>query len=218
MRIEKPGESPSTWTAYLVVALFVGLPFATLVPSAARFIGAVAVCVVLVVSFREQARIDRSGFASVAIPTVVLVLLGFGLPWRVALGLDWAAAFLFVLFAFAGGSFVPWWYRIILRRRNVAFALKLSAELREVTRLATRVMSGADLSMRAIVSLERQVARVRGLDAPTAQWSELRDAYVDEWDVIMALAHRSANLQEYEAETVRASALRARFAELLSSE
>jgi hypothetical protein len=114
----------------LPVALIVGLPFATLAPRIAPLVGAIGPFAVLAVSFHELARIDRTAYLSIAIPVGAVALLGLAIPWRLALGLDEAAALFLGLFAFARGSFVPWWWRVVLRRPNVAFALRLGSQIR----------------------------------------------------------------------------------------
>jgi hypothetical protein len=161
-------------------------------------------------------RIDRPAFVSIAIPVAVIALLGLAIPRRLALALDEAAAIFLGLFAFARGSFVPWWWRVVLRRPKVGFALSLGSQIREVNRLSAQVATGADPTGKAFASLEQQIVVLRKLPSPDADWTELRDAYADEFEAILALAWRSAGAQEYRDEEVRAQALRARFDELVA--
>jgi hypothetical protein len=216
MTIRNNPESKSTLQTALIVALVVGLPFATLAPQAAPLIGAIGVFVVLAVSFRELARIDRAAFLSIAIPAGTVALLGLAMLWRVALGLDEGVAVFFALLAFARGSFVSWWWRVVLRRPTIAFAIKLSSELREVTRLSTSVLTRADTSDLALASLMREIIRLRSLRAPDADWGQLRDAYADQWDAIVRLAQRSPRAVDYQYEAVSTKALGARFDELVA--
>ena len=138
------------------------------------------------------------------------------MPWRLALALDEVAAVFLGLFAFARGSFVPWWWRVVLRRPNGAFAPRLGAQIREVNRLSLQLATGQDTDGKSLASLEQQIAELRKLPSPDGDWTELRDAYADEFEAILALAWRSAKAQEYRDETVRAQALRARFDELVA--
>jgi hypothetical protein len=206
----------SRWRSILLLALLLGLPFAVFVPTVARALGAAGLGVVLVLSFHELLRIDRTAFASIAIPSAAIVLLGFALPWRLALGLDEVVATFLCLFAFAPGSFVPWWWRVILRRPNWAFAIKLSNELRSVSEFANPALMNGDWNDRSIASIERQLDRIRALEPPTTDWTELRDAYLDQWDATLALARRSASAPDWdaEAEKARTRGLQARFDEL----
>lgn len=133
MRHGSVSDYGSPWRSTLILVLVLGLPFAVFVPTVAWAAGALALDVVLVLSFRELLRVDRTAFASIAIPSAAVALLGFVLPWRVALGLDEAVAVFFCLFAFARGSFVPWWWRVVLRRPEGAFAIKLADELHDIS-------------------------------------------------------------------------------------
>jgi hypothetical protein len=171
---------------------------------------------VLVVSFNELARIDRPAYLSIAIPVVAVALLGLALPSRLAVGLDEAAAIFLGLFAFARGSFVPWWWRVVLQRPKVAFALKLASQLRLVNGLSTEVLTGKDKTGKARASIEEQIGRLRTLPAPDADWTQLRNDYADECEAILELGWRSASAQEFRDETVHAQALRARFDELVA--
>ncbi len=206
----------SQWRSSLLLVLLLGLPSAVFVPTVAQALGAAALGVVLVLSFHELLRIDRPAFASIAIPSAAIVVLGFALPWRLALGLDEAVAAFLCMFAFARGSFVPWWWRVIIRRPNGAFAIKLSRELRSVSDLANPAPLKGDWNDRSLASIERQLDRVRALEPPTTDWAELRDAYLDQWGATLAFALRSASAPDWEAEAEKAHTrgLQARFDEL----
>lgn len=200
----------------LLVVVIAGLPFALLFPRVAPLVGAIALMAVLVVSFNELARIDRPAYLSIAIPVVAVALLGLALPSRLAVGLDEAAAIFLGLFAFARGSFVPWWWRVVLQRPKVAFALKLASQIRLVNQMSTEVLTGNSKGGRAAASLEEQIGRLRRLPAPDADWTQLRNDYADECEAILELGWRSASAQEFRDETVHARALRARFDELVA--
>ena len=216
MTSRQQDDSDSPVRAGLVVALIVGLPFAVLTPRIAPLVGAIGLVAVLAVSFNELARIDRTAFVSIAIPVVAVALLGLALPWRLAVGLDEGAAIFLGLFVFARGTFVPWWWRVVLRRPNVAFALKLASQIRLVNRLSTEGLTGKAKAGQARASFEEQIVRLRSLPAPDADWTQLRNDYADECEAILELGWRSASAQEYRDETVHAQALRARFDELVA--
>jgi hypothetical protein len=209
-------ESESPVRTGLLVALIVGLPFAVFLPRIAPLVAAIGLVAVLAVSFNELARIDRTAFLSIAIPVGVVALLGLALPWRLAIALDEAAAIFLGLFAFARDSFVPWWWRVVLRRPRVAFALKLASQIRLVNRLSTEVLTGKDKTGQARASIEEQIGRLRSIPAPDADWTQLRNDYTDELEAILELGWRSASAQEYRDEAVNARALRARFDELVA--
>lgn len=214
MRHGSVSDYGSSWRSTLTLALVIGLPFAVFVPSVARAAGALALGVVLVLSFHELLRIDRTAFASIAIPSAAVVLLGLVLPWRIALGLDEGVAVFFSLFPFARGSFVPWWWRVVLRRPEGAFAIKLADGLHDISAFAKpALLKGDD---RSIASIDRHLDRVRTLDPPTNEWSALRDAYVNQWETTLALVRRSASEHDWEAEAEKArrTDLQARFDEL----
>jgi hypothetical protein len=211
---ESISDYEARWRSDLLFALLIGLPFTVLVPSVARAVGAAAIVVVLVLSFRELLRIDRTAFASIAIPSATAVALGFALPRGLALGLDVAVAAFLCLFAFARGSFVPWWWRVILRRPNAAFAIQLGAELRSVSDSARPALLKGDWGDRSRASIQRQLDGVRALEPPTTDWSDLRDAYVDQWEATLGLALRSAIAPEWDALAANERGLQARFDEL----
>lgn len=200
----------------LLVVVIVGLPFALRLPRFAPLIGALALIVVLVVSFNELARIDRPAYLSIATPVVAVALLGLVLPPRLAIGLDEAAAIFLGMFAFARGSFVPWWWRFVLQRPKVAFGLRLANQLRLVNGLSTEVLTGKDKTGKARTRIEGQISRLRTLPAPDADWTQLRNDYADECEAILELGWRSASAQEFRDEAVHAQALRARFDELVA--
>lgn len=216
MTPRRQDDSDSLVRTGLLVALIVGLPFAVLTPRIAPFVGAIGLIAVLAVSVNEMARIDQTAYLSIAIPLVAVALLGLALPFRLALGFDEGAAIFLGLFVFARGSFVPWWWRVVLRRPKVAFALKLAGQLRLVNRLSTEVLTGQDKAGRARASIEEQIGRLRSLPAPDADWTQLRNDYADECEAILELGWRSASAQEYRDETVHAQALRTRFDELVT--
>ncbi len=199
-----------------LVALVIGLPLVVFVGQVAPLIGAVGLLAVLTLSFHDLARIDRRAFVSIAIPVAAVALLGFALPWRLALAVDEAAALFLALFAFARGSFVPWWWRTILRRPKVAFALALTAQIDELTWLSRRVLTGADASEKSLVALEEQMVRLRSLPSPDADWAELRDAYAAEFVSMLELGQRAAGADEYRDMVPHAEALRARFDDLVA--
>jgi hypothetical protein len=215
MRLERAGERPAPILTILVGALIVGLPLAVFVPELARVIGATGVLAVLVVSFHELARVDRVAFASIAIPTAVAVAVGTVLPWRVALGLDWAVALFFGLFTFAQHSFVPWWWTVALRKPRLGFALALSAHIKEVNRLQLEIFESPNDQWRYL-SMEQELRRLRGLRAPTADWASLQSDYATELEDLLALGNRGATIEEYDAFKPRVLDLRSRFEKLLA--
>jgi hypothetical protein len=200
----------------LIVALTIGLPFAVLVPGIAPLVGAIGLIAVLALSFIEVARVDRTAFISIAIPVGAVALLGLALPSRLAVALDEAAAIFLGLFAFAPGSFVPWWWQVVLRRPKGAFALKLASRIGEVNRLTAEGLGLKDRGGRALALVEEQINRLRGLPAPDPDYAQLRNDYADECVRIVELGWRSAAAQEYRDQTAHAGALRARFDELLA--
>lgn len=216
MRPRQQDDADSLVRAGVVVVLIVGLPFAVLTPRMAPFIGALGLVAVLALSFNEMARVDRIAFLSIAIPVGAVALLGLALPSRLAVGLDEAAAIFLGLFAFAPGSFVPWWWRIVLRRPKRAFALKWAGQIGEVNRLNAEALTGKRRGERSLDLAEEEIDRLRGLPAPDAEWAQLRDDYADECETILELGWRSAGAQEYRDETLHAGALRARFDELFA--
>jgi hypothetical protein len=209
-------DSDSLVRAGLLVALIVGLPFAVLTPRIAPLVGAIGLIAVLALTFNELARGDRTAFLSIAIPVGAVALLGLALPWRLAVALDEAAAIFLGLFAFARGSFVPWWWRVVLRRPKVAFALRLASQIQEVNRLSAEVLTEKHRGGRALPLVQEQIGRLRSLPAPDADWTQLRNDYADECLAILELGWRSAGAQEYRDEIVDAGALRARFDELIA--
>jgi hypothetical protein len=62
----------------------------------------------------------------------------------------------------------------------------------------------------------REIIRLRSLRALDADWGQLRDAYADQWDAIVRLAHRSPTAEDYQNEVVSKNARRARFDELVA--
>jgi hypothetical protein len=215
MTPRQPADPDSPVRTGLLVALIVGLPFAVFAPRIAPLVGAIGLIAVLVLIFNGMARVDRTAFVSIAIPVGAVALIGLALPWRLAVALDEAAAIFLGLFAFAPGSFVPWWWRVVLRRPKVAFALRLASQIREVSRLTTELLAGQHGGGRARASIEEQIDRLRSLPAPDPDWTQLRNDYADECEAILELGWRSAGAQEYLDETVHADALRARFDELV---
>jgi hypothetical protein len=200
----------------VLVAVILGLPLAVLVPRIAPIVGTLALAVVLVVSFGELARIDRPAYVSVATPVVVVALAGLLLPWRLALVLDDSAAIFLGLFAFAGGSFVPWWWRVILHRPKVAFGIWLKAQIDVGDRLVTDALFGSRDRRRHISRLDEHIARLRARPAPDAEWTAIRDDYADEFHTMLELGWRSASAAEYQAEVEHAKELRRRFEDFMA--
>jgi hypothetical protein len=209
-------QEPADVRSGLIVALIIGLPFAVLTPRIAPAVGAIGLVAALALSFNELARVDRTAFISIAIPVGAVALLGLALPSRLAVVLDEAAAIFLGLFAVAPGSFVPWWWRIALRRPKLAFALKLASQIGEVNRLTAEALIGKDRGGRALALVEEQIDRLRSLPAPDPDWAQLRNDYADECATIVELGWRSAVAQEHRDETAHAGALRARFDELFA--
>ena len=150
-----------------------------------RFLPPVGVAAIAALCFRDLARRDRVGFLSIVGPAIAVAITSVVAPEPIRGFLALTAIGFLGLFVFARGTMGAFWWRTVLRRqianRAQTFDYDLTIEMRD---WATALSRSGTLSSKDLAMAERALARMRALDAPDAEWSDLRDAYVaigDEW-------------------------------------
>jgi hypothetical protein len=209
-----PSDYAWPWRGWLVAVLIVTLPFLL---RASPEGAAIAVCAVLAASFATLAWSEPIAFLSIAAPAGVGLLLGLAVR-PLGLVVDEGVAVFVALFMFLRTPFAVWWWRTVLRRPKVAFAIELSTRIREMPDFRRAVGSDARKRARTLAAAHRQLKRITALSAPSPEWRELQLAYVTRWEAIVAMVAGAASYDAWavELDRSRTEPLQARFDELVA--